>query len=457
MVHVSGTKGKGSTCALTAALLQAHGQRTGFPRRVGLYTSPELVHKRERIRINGQPISPQAFADSVWHVWDALAAAGKADVFPLPESPQQAIAPPSHSPGPRILQLLFLTALHAFHVAGVDAAVIETHAGGGFDATNAVRCPVATGVAAIGMDHIAQLGPTLSHIAAHKAGIFKKNVPAFAAMPVDDTVTHVLQSRAEEVGTNLSLIGRDQEEALQQLVDPQTMATKLSEPAQRQNAALALALARSALQNMHQPGTTDVESELTQADVQSAISTCQWPGRFQQIQVNNQPFFLDGAHNELGVQVAARWFVRQLSLSTASSAESPVVAPDYTLIFAHTSETRDGLALMHALHKALASHENLPQTVIFTSYREFKDGFQRADKMMPSPEPHELEQTVTTYQASWSALHPASTVSKAGTIEEAMEIAASVGAPVFVTGSLHLVGGVLAVLDRIDTNKWRSD
>ena len=106
---------------------------------------------------------------------------------------------------PRYLQLLALVAFHTFIKEATDAAIWETHHGGEYDATNFVQEPVVTGITAIGMDHVEQLGPTIENVAWHKAGIFKSGTPGFSA-PQDPIVTTVLQARAEDKKVELGLV-----------------------------------------------------------------------------------------------------------------------------------------------------------------------------------------------------------------------------------------------------------
>ena len=161
-MHIAGTKGKGSTCAFVRSLLHQHGKRTGFPQKVGLYTSPDLTCIRERIQINGTPISEDLFTKYFYDIWDRL--------FLRHDDHENA-----KKPQPRYLQFLLLLAIHTFCQEGTQAAIIETHHGGEYDATNVVSGPVVTGITSIGLDHLAQLGPTIEDIAWHKAGIFKKD------------------------------------------------------------------------------------------------------------------------------------------------------------------------------------------------------------------------------------------------------------------------------------------
>ncbi|KAI4135145.1 MAG: hypothetical protein LQ341_005922, partial [Variospora aurantia] len=253
VIHVSGTKGKGSTCAFINSFLTAHGERTGFPRKIGLYTSPHLKHVRERIQIDSKPMSEKLFAKYVFEVWHGLS--GKI------------------SPGPRYLQLLFLISVHAFINEGIDVAIYETHNGGEFDATNVIQKSVVTGVTTIGMDHVEQLGPLIENIAWHKAGIFKPGSPAFSTFQEPAAAT-VLQQRASEKNVTLQFIG----------VNPSIPhdALALKPEVQRTNCSLAIALANTFL------------------EVKAPQEHCI---------LASQDILKDGAHNELSIQKAAQWFI----------------------------------------------------------------------------------------------------------------------------------------------------
>ena len=279
MIHVAGTKGKGSTCAFADSFLRAHGERTGFPRKIGLYTSPHLKRVQERIQINSTPLSEDAFAKYVFEVWGGLSLSG-------PESA-----------APRYLQLLMLVAFHAFIRERVDVAICETHNGGEYDATNFIQTPVATGITAIGMDHVEQLGPSIENIAWHKAGIFKHGSPAFSA-PQEPAAAAVLQYRATEKEVALRFVDING-------VLP-VNASALMANVQILNSSLALALV-SAFLEQKAPKEHD---RMTSQDVHRGVDQFSWPGRFHRIVQGTHQWFLDGAHNEMSVGKAAQWFAK---------------------------------------------------------------------------------------------------------------------------------------------------
>lgn len=203
---------------------------------------------------------------------------------------------------PRFLQLLALVAFHTFIREETEAAIYETHHGGEYDATNVVQKPIVTGITSIGLDHAAQLGPSIENIAWHKAGIFKPETPAFSA-PQDPLVAAVLQARAAEKGVELKFV--DQDSSLPE--DAQA----LQESVQKTNCSLALALVNTFLKRRAPPGSHHLASH----SIHQGIENFSWPGRFEIIHDGSNQWFLDGAHNELSIAVAAQWFARQMSVS----------------------------------------------------------------------------------------------------------------------------------------------
>lgn len=310
IIHITGTKGKGSTCAFTRSFLHAHGLRTGFPSRIGLYTSPDLRCIRERIQIDNKPIAEDLFTRYFFEVWDRIAESS-VNAVPVPEIVREK--------GPRFLQFLAIVAFHAFINEKVDAAIFETHHGGEYDATNFVQKPVVTGITSLGMDHIAQLGPTVENIAWHKAGIFKPGAPAFSVPQKEagSSSEEVMRRRAAEKETTLEFISVNKT----QLPNDDRV---LSVPVQRINCSLALELAR-AFVKIKAPGhTIDVD------DIKLGVTNFTWPGRFEIISDGNSQWFLDGAHNTLSLKQAAEWFSR--NIDTTSTDHKYVFRPPGSLL-----------------------------------------------------------------------------------------------------------------------------
>lgn len=355
IIHIAGTKGKGSTCAFTRSFLRTHALRTGFPARIGLYTSPDLQCIRERIQINDKPITEDLFTQYFFEVWEALIPLGSGGCA---EASRQ----------PRYLQFLALLAFHTFIRENVDAAIFETHHGGEFDATNVIRRPIATAITSLGLDHVAQLGPTVEDIAWHKAGIFKPGAPAFTVTQ-EAGPSEVLRKRAAEKNTGLTFVSSSN-------ILP-TNSRVLSVPVQRLNCSLALELATKFLQLKGHALDAD--------DISRGIDNFSWIGRFEIIEQGNSQWFLDGAHNELSLEQAAQWFAKNVH-----AAHVPQLVHTFhvyswllnsrrhrLLIFSHFSEERDGVALLESLARALVKHDAKPDHVIFTTYQEREDGYTR--------------------------------------------------------------------------------
>ncbi|MGH2605674.1 MAG: bifunctional folylpolyglutamate synthase/dihydrofolate synthase, partial [Anaerolineales bacterium] len=178
-VHVAGTKGKGSVCALLESSLRRAGYRTG------LYTSPHLVRFGERIRVNGEEI-------------------GEADLIERVDELRPWVA---QVPGLTTYEIVTALAFRHFALQEVDAAVVEVGLGGRLDATNVLTPRVAV-ITSLSYDHMHLLGDRLSDIAREKAGIIKPGVPVVAA-PQQSEAEKVIRRIAAEQGAPLITVGKD--------------------------------------------------------------------------------------------------------------------------------------------------------------------------------------------------------------------------------------------------------
>jgi dihydrofolate synthase/folylpolyglutamate synthase len=276
VLHVAGTNGKGSTCAFAAAALQAARLR------VGLYTSPHLVHFCERIRIDGAPISEERAAALLGAILQRVP-------WALAGGPGGA----SDGDGLTFFELATLMGFLAFAEAGVSAMVVEVGLGGRLDATNVVR-PLACAIAPLGLEHQEYLGETLAAIAAEKAGIIKAGAPvATAAQPPE--AGPVVEEAAARAGVALWRPGREYDfggvpGGPMRYHGPRwslEAPLALAGAHQRGNAALACALLEAAAGRGLPVGPREAARGLSQAS---------WPGRLQR--VSERPLLLiDGAHN----------------------------------------------------------------------------------------------------------------------------------------------------------------
>jgi dihydrofolate synthase/folylpolyglutamate synthase len=177
VIHVAGTNGKGSVCAMIDSICRAQGYRTG------LFISPHLVTFRERIRVNGEMISEDAAADGLTMIRDLVA---------------------DWDPHPTFFEVTTALALNHFGDAKIDIAILETGLGGRLDATNAVQSDVSV-ITPIALDHEEWLGNTLAEIAGEKAGIIKPRVPVVSA-PQQPQAEEVIRARAAECGSPVQLV-----------------------------------------------------------------------------------------------------------------------------------------------------------------------------------------------------------------------------------------------------------
>jgi dihydrofolate synthase/folylpolyglutamate synthase len=276
LIHVAGTKGKGSTAAFCASALRAAGYRTG------LYTSPHLDDFAERIQVDGQPISHEAFVALIEEMRPYIAAI------------------------PRLTTFEIATALAFLYFArqGVNAAVIEVGLGGRLDATNIVT-PVVSVITSISYDHVQILGSTLAAIAGEKAGIIKPGIPVVIAPQVLEA-RQVLEEAAMQQGAPLTEVGRDVKYApLEHSLDGQAVRIL---PVDRDPFDLHISLlgahqvdnavtAYTALQVARSQGF----DKISEAAIADGFACVEWPGRFEVLQ-KDPPLVLDCAHNRDSAQ-----------------------------------------------------------------------------------------------------------------------------------------------------------
>lgn len=279
-LHVAGTNGKGSTCAMLERTLREMGLQTG------LFTSPHLVRVNERIRINGIEIDDQALNQYLGRI----------------EAAESSLSRP-----PTFFEILTATAFLAFADAGVQIAVLETGMGGRLDATNVV-VPLVSVITRIDFDHMEFLGTTLPEIASEKAGIIKAGRPVVVAPQAEEALA-VLQKRATDLNAPLtladeqvSLTGRRvslQGQTLQ-VETPENRYGKLHVPLHGRFQLDSLAAALCTLEIL----CAQLQTELDPALLRRALADLSWPARCQVLS-EDPPVLLDVAHNPSGARALA--------------------------------------------------------------------------------------------------------------------------------------------------------
>jgi dihydrofolate synthase/folylpolyglutamate synthase len=261
-IHVAGSNGKGSVCALLESIYRHAGYRSG------LYTSPHLLHLGERVQVNRQPLQQVeviALVNQMRPVADALAARD-------PESQ------------PSFFELMTAMAFVVFAQQKVDIALIETGLGGRLDATNVI-VPELTIITSIALEHTEILGDSLAKIAAEKAGIIKPGVPL---------VTGPMPAEAEDV---IAAIARERGAPWIPVREHFNSARRCPRCAlpgvcQRWNAAVA-AVAVEILQKRF---------PVSKATIRKGLAQVEWGGRWQRFQMDGRQLILDATHNAGGLE-----------------------------------------------------------------------------------------------------------------------------------------------------------
>ena len=314
-VHVAGTNGKGSVCALVERALRAAGHRTG------LFTSPHLVDFRERLRVNGRWADADRLEARLTHV-ESLPAARERTFF----------------------EVATALGFDLFAAERVEWAVVEVGLGGRLDTTNVLR-PAVCAITSVGLDHVELLGDSYEAIAAEKAGILKPGVPAVSGVEHDGAAT-VIARIAREAGAPLAQARElvDVEETLygpwgtrlRVRAEPWgrfQLQTALRGGHQRENARVALAV----LAQLARAGV-----RLPLAAVREGFAAARWPGRLEPSPTVRRLWW-DGAHNLDGARRLAQAWRDDLRLE-----------PPAAVVFAvaHDKDARAMLARLHALAPA---------------------------------------------------------------------------------------------------------
>ena len=251
VIHVAGTNGKGSVCAMIDSICRAQGYQSG------LFTSPHLVTFRERIRMNGEMISEETAADGLTNIREIVA---------------------DWDPHPTFFEVTTALALQHFANGKIDIVILETGLGGQLDATNAVQSNVSV-ITPIDLDHQKWLGDSLQQIAIEKAGIIKPSVPVISAAQKSEAEV-VIQRHAAECDAPIQFVTDSHS----------THPIALDGNYQKQNAALAIAALSAAKINIDDDA------------VKRGLAEIEWPARFQRW---DKSTIIDGAHNPAAARVLA--------------------------------------------------------------------------------------------------------------------------------------------------------
>ena len=349
-IHVAGTNGKGSVCAMLDSVLGAAGVRTG------LFISPHLIRFNERIQVQGVPIDDESIVTGIERI--------------------RALIDEEHHP--TFFEITTALALDYFRSRNVELVILETGLGGRMDATNVVT-PLVSVLTSIDLDHQKWLGNTPAEIALEKAGIIKPGIPAISTPQLLE-VRPVIEQIAQERSTTITYVDSPIDDLL----------VGLPGSHQRINAAVAVEALRH------------VGIKVTSTAIKSGLANAFWPGRFHRI---DNRIILDGAHNVSASKRLIQTWREQFD------GERPLV------IFGGL-EDKD-LASMTAILSKIARHFFLvpvrsPRAVSPSAVQD----------LLPPGTPHTL----------------------CASVNKALEQVNLLDEPILITGSLFLVGEVLAIL-----------
>lgn len=279
-VHVAGTNGKGTTSAFTASILKEAGLKTG------LYTSPHLEVINERIRVNNQLISDDAFIEVT------------EKVEPFVSEVEQELDETLYS-----FEILTAVAITYFADLECDIVVLETGIGGRLDSTNVIDTPEVAVITSIGIDHVKILGDSVEEIAKEKAGIIKEK-GSVIVYPAEKNIQEIFSDKIQNMNASLKIINKEDIELIETSINSQVfhykdishLSTKMIGEHQLINASLAI----EACKLLHIKGF-NVSDEAIRLGIQKTF----WTGRMEKL--SEEPLvFIDGAHNKQGVEVLRR-------------------------------------------------------------------------------------------------------------------------------------------------------
>ena len=348
-IHVAGTKGKGSVCAMIERIFVEYQQTDRLHARwkptlrgstknnvsplcrIGVFSSPHLLSPRERIRINGVNITKTMFNKYFWDIWIRFSRAAERDG-------DESIDPLSSATKPSYFRFLTILALHCFIQEGVRTAIIECGIGGEYDSTNILpqEAIAVSAIASIGIDHVGMLGNTIEEIARHKAGIMRKGVPAIS-IKQKPKAQEVLENIASGRETELVVVGKHK------IFRRTKIRLGLEGEHQKDNASLAIAVTERYMLDMKLPLGPMMDKPKFPDRFKAGLENVNLPGRCHALQQGNIEWCIDGAHTMESIDATAAWFTKKLR-KHARGEEIPV---ETWLIF--NQQLRDPLPLLERL------------------------------------------------------------------------------------------------------------
>ncbi|CAI0411161.1 unnamed protein product [Linum tenue] len=487
IVHVAGTKGKGSTCTFTESILRNCGFRTG------LFTSPHLIDVRERFRLDGVDISQEKFLAYFWWCFNRL----KTTCFTLILYHIHAAEFGRYGqerttedvPMPPLFRFLTLLAFKIFSAEQVDVAILEVGLGGRFDATNVVQKPVVCGIASLGYDHMEILGDTLGKIAGEKAGILKRGIPAFTVQQPEEAMC-VLEDKASNLNVDLQVVPPLDVNLLN--------GQKLGLEGEHQyvNAGLAIALSFTWLKRTgHLELANQDHTDSLPEQFIKGLTAASFQGRAQIVPdqyVDSEKdgdlvFYLDGAHSPESMEICAKWFSGAVKGEHQSDKAKPQVSSSthqlkkniMQILLFNCMTVRDPELLLPQLMKTCASQDVYFKKALFApnmsvyhkvgthalpsavpeadlswqlTLQRVWDNTMQKDKGREAKQVNHVAEEMKDDTGKGGGSHESSSVVFPSLplaikwLRDTVRQNQSVRLQVLVTGSLHLVGDVLKLI-----------
>ncbi|CEF69616.1 Folylpolyglutamate synthase, mitochondrial [Strongyloides ratti] len=411
VIHISGSKGKGTASAMVEAILRDKGYKTGF------FSSPHLVNVTERIRINGEEIDKTLFSTYFFDIYNKLV---DKNIQPLPG----------------YFKFLTILAYYTFLKENVDVAIMEVGIGGEYDSTNIIEKPSVCGITTLDYDHTLLLGDTLKEIAWHKGGIMKKSVPCITISQeievMDVLVERSLEKKCpliiakhldERLIDDLNLTGRHQ---LINLSLASQIVKQWEEEMKKTNKFNNIICKNNSLNNIQ-----------SMDYLKKVFKNFLWRGRTQKVEANNIIYMVDGAHTHKSIQVCGDWFMNNIIDN-----ESYIKI----LLFSTTGE-RDSKQFLEILEKCKFNLVLFSSTIV------------KSDVSSPNDKATLTSNTTGKYyqnQEIWKSINNSVPSFTFLTIETCIQFINNlrkntpneVKIYVLVTGSLHLVGGTLSIIEQ---------
>ena len=412
ILHITGTKGKGSTSSMCESILRRH-----YHFNTGLFTSPHLVDIRERIRVNGLPVSKAVFAKAYWTLRHRLEQYNKGNTEDNDNDSSLPVLPGYF----RMLTLMALFVFAHYEQPPLDVIILEVGMGGRYDATNILdmtnRRKVVCGITLLDYDHCRVLGDTLEEIAWEKGGIFqamkgssgKSNSnnteespppPSPSSFPtlfaIDSNTPGVLSvleqcAKEESMGRTFQIVGD------RTGVVPKDAVLGLQGDHQWINAELAVHLC-DAIVKLKQNGASNNNDDVKKRKLQQeeegilqALAMASWPGRCQTVQLtrkdgndNQKPHIylrLDGAHTPISLQAGFQWFCKVNNNNNNKQGDSDSTTTTTKILIFNTSHERNPVELLQIMLRPTTSNKNGDSIVQFD-----KVYFCRSDVERPSAE-----------------------------------------------------------------------